>query len=132
MVFIMENIKIINGKYFNRFHYMQAFYRWNGLEWDFISYKTHILTVEPITLDNCKAYSILAYEWRGATTQKQVSRFIREFCGVYYYKAYKRAREIMRKLNGDSMRFVAVDGKTNFFLTVYGGNTVLKDEYFYI
>ena len=32
--------------------------------------------------------------------KKQMSRFIFEFCGYGYYKAYRKAREIMRKYNG--------------------------------
>ena len=132
MVFIMQNIVLINGKYFQRFHYMQAFYRWNGESWDFISYKTHVLQVEPrITFGN-HAYIVTAYEWHGATTQKQISRFIREFCGVSYAKAYKIARYHMRKCRGDSLRLVISDEKSKFFCTIYGENTVLKDEYFYI
>lgn len=48
-------------------------------------------------------YVIRSYDYKGATTQKQMSRFIFEFCGYGYYKAYKKAREIMRKYNGLSM-----------------------------
>ena len=130
--FIMQNIVLINGKYFQRFHYMNAFYRWNGCEWDFISYRTHVLNVEPIVLNFKHCYSVTAYEWKGATTQKQISRFIREFCGLSYCKAYKKARNIMRKYNGDSLRLVQSNESNKFFVVVYGENTVLKDEYFYI
>lgn len=48
-------------------------------------------------------YIINAYDYKGVTTQKQMSRFIFEFCGYGYYKAYKKAREIMRKYSGLSM-----------------------------
>ena len=132
MVFIMQNIVLINGKYFQRFHYMNAFYRWNSYKWDFISYKTHILNVEPITIYEKHAYIVTAYEWHGATTQKQISRFIREFCGVSYCKAYKKARDIMRKYNGDCLSFVQSDESNKFFVTVYGKNMVKIDCYIYI
>lgn len=125
----MQNIVLINGKYFQRFHYMNAFYRWNGEAWDFISYRTHVLQVEPITIYEKNAYIVTAYEWHGATTQKQISRFIRVFCGVAYYKAYKIARYHMRKCHGDSLRLVISDDKNKFFCTIYGENTVKKDLY---
>lgn len=108
---------------------MQAFYRWNGDSWDFISYRTHVLQVEPVTIYEKRAYIVTAYEWHGATTQKQITRFIREFCGVSYAKAYKIARYHMRKCRGDSLRLVISDDKNKFFCTIYGENTVKKDLY---
>ena len=125
----MKNIVLINGKYFQRFHYMSAFYRWNGCEWDFISYRTHVLNVAPVVLYEKHCYTVTAYEWHGATTQKQISRFIREFCGNNYCKAYKKARDIMRKYNGDCLRLVQLDEINKFFVTVYGENTVKTDGY---
>lgn len=132
MVFIMQNIVLINGKYFQRFHSMQAFYRWDGYAWDFISYKTFVMEVEPHRLYEKHEYIITAYDWHGAATQKQMSRFIREFCGVAYYKAYKIARYNMRKYRGDSLRLVPCEEKNKFFCAIYGENTAKKDFYFYI
>lgn len=132
MVFIMKNIVLINDKYFQRFHYMNAFYRWNGESWDFISYKTYVLQVEPRIIYEKNAYIITAYEWHGATTQKQITRFIREFCGVSYAKAYKIVRYNMRKCRGDCLRFAPSEEKGKFFCTIYGENTVKNDFYFYI
>ena len=61
-----------------------------------------------IVRDNGR-YIIHAYDYKGVTTQKQMSRFIFEFCGYGYYKAYKKAREIMRKYNGVSMALKMVE-----------------------
>lgn len=54
-------------------------------------------------------YIINAYDYRGVTTQRQISDFIFEFCGYGYFKAYKKAREIMRKNNGFLMKLKMVE-----------------------
>lgn len=63
-------------------------------------------------------YIIHAYDYKGATTQKQMSSFIFEFCGYGYYKAYKKAREIMRKNNGISMILKMVENFQTWILKV--------------
>ena len=64
-------------------------------------------------------YIIFAYDYKGATTQKQMSRFIFEFCGYGYYKAYKKACEIMRKYNGQKMCLRMVDGFEKWEITIF-------------
>ena len=64
-------------------------------------------------------YIIYAFDYKGATTQKQMSRFIFEFCGYGYYKAYKKAREIMRKYNGQKMCLHMVDGFEKWEITIF-------------
>lgn len=64
-------------------------------------------------------YIIWAYDYKGATTQKQMSRFISEFCGYGYYKAYRKAREIMRKYNGQKMCLHMVDGFEKWKLIIF-------------
>ena len=64
-------------------------------------------------------YIIHVYDYKGVTTQKQISRFIFEFCGYGYYKAYKKAREIMRKYNGEKMGLRMLGGFENWEITIF-------------
>lgn len=91
-----------------------------------------MLSVEPRNTYGYKDYVIYAYDYTGTTTQKQCSRFIKEFCGTNYCKAYKVARYYNRKYNGESMLLVPTDKKTKFSLTIYKNGRVLKDMYIFI
>lgn len=91
-----------------------------------------MLSVEPRNTYGYKDFVIYAYEYRGTTTQKQCSRFIKEFCGNNYCKAYKIARYYMRRYKCESMLLVSTDTKTKFLLTMYKNGRVLKDMYIFI
>lgn len=116
MVNIMIKLVIINNQYFQRFHYCNAFYRYDEHKncYHFISYNTYMMYIDKIG----GRYIINAYDYKGATTQKQMSQFIFEFCGYGYYKAYRKAREIMRKNNGLMMSLYCKDSFENWFVKV--------------
>ena len=67
-------------------------------------------------------YIINAYDYKGVTTQKQMSSFIFEFCGYGYYKAYRKAREIMRKYNGSFMVLEMVKNFETWTLKIITNN----------
>ena len=120
MVNIMKKLVIINNQYFQRFHSCNAFYRYDAQKncYHFISYNTYIMRIDKIN----GRYIILAYDYKGVTTQKQMSRFIFEFCGYGYYKAYKKAREIMRKNNGSFMVLEMVENFETWTLKLITSN----------
>ena len=117
---IMKKLVIINNQYFQRFHNCNAFYRYDSYKncYDFISYKTYKMRIDKIG----GRYIIYAYDYKGATTQKQISRFIFEFCGYGYYKAYRKAREIMRKYNGSFMVLEMVKNFETWTLKIITSN----------
>ena len=72
---------------------------------DFLSYDTYLLTISYAEnyknpdFFGCRIYFM---DYRGTTTQKQITRFIKENCGIFYAKHYKKARNILRKSNGNN------------------------------
>ena len=72
---------------------------------DFLSYDTYLLTIsysenyKNPDFFGCRIYFM---DYRGTTTQKQITRFIKENCGIFYAQYYKKARNILRKSNGNN------------------------------
>ena len=72
---------------------------------DFLSYDTYLLTISYAEnysnpdFFGCRIYFL---DYRGTTTQKQITRFIKENCGISYAKDYKKARYLLRKSNGNN------------------------------
>ena len=71
---------------------------------DFLSYDTYLMTIsfdENCVNPNFLGCRIVFYNYVGTTTQKQMTCFINDFCGVQYVKYYKKARYLLRKNQGD-------------------------------
>lgn len=81
---------------FKQFHKMKAYVgksEDNFYNVAFSSYNTTMLYI------NEKDEIMHARDWVGATTQKQVTRFLREFYGEKWVKAYKTAIKFYRHYN---------------------------------
>ena len=98
--------KLHNGVYYKRFHYMNAWYNTDYIgDIDFLSYDTYLLTIsysenyKNPDFFGCRIYFM---DYRGTSTQKQITRFIKENCGIFYAKHYKKARYLLRKSNGNN------------------------------
>ena len=67
----------------------------DSVEFDtrFYSYNTLMLYIDG------KSEVMYARDWVGATTQKQVTRFLREFYGEKWVQAYKMAIKFYRRFN---------------------------------
>lgn len=75
-----------------QFHYMNAYYNRNDIVdcYDIYSYVTYMGSIYDNGLHCVRDY-------KGTTTQKQMTRFFKEFCGLKTVNAYKKAREFYRK-----------------------------------
>lgn len=88
--------KSVNAILFNltmkQFHKMNAYFSRNDtIKCYYIySYNTYMGTI----YDNG---THCVRDYRGVTTQKQMTRFFKEFCGLKTANAYKMAREFYRK-----------------------------------
>lgn len=81
---------------FVQFHKMNAYIeKIDSVEFDtrFYSYNTLILYIDG------KSEVMYARDWVCATTQKQVTRFLREFYGEKWVQAYKAAIKFYRHYN---------------------------------
>lgn len=81
---------------FVQFHKMNAYIeKIDSAEFEtrFYSYNTLMLYIDG------KAEIMYARDWVGATTQKQVTRFLREFYGEKWVQAYKAAIKFYRRYN---------------------------------
>lgn len=122
--------KVQNAILFNltmkQFHKMNAYYERNDIVncYDIYSYNTYMGSIFDSGLHCVRDYI-------GVTTQKQMSRFFKEFCSLKTANAYKMAREFYRKTqkqyNYEIDQFFVFD---NEHCTVMKNDKIIAVKYF--
>lgn len=90
---------LFNGKImytFEQFHKMNAYVGKSADNFYNVAFRSYNTTMIYMN-DNDEI--MYARDWVGATTQKQVTRFLREFYGEKWAKAYKTAIKFYRRFN---------------------------------
>lgn len=122
MVFNMK--RIINGMAYTRYRFCSAWYRENNGVITMYSYDTPVIEIMRF-FPEYDDYRITVNDYKGVTTQKQITRFLRDFCGYTYANLWRYFRPRVRLSGGNKATFYYNYNTGHYMCQVYSGTELL-------